>query len=50
MSTTKVISKVKDKDGKVKGVYHKNPILDAIVYNMIFYDCGTYQYAAIVDT
>ena len=31
MSTANVISRVKDKDVKVKGKYHKNPILDTRV-------------------
>ena len=48
MSTAKVISRVKDKDGKVKGIYHKNPILDTIVYDVMFHDGGTCQYAANV--
>ena len=31
-----MVSQVKDKDGKVKGTYNKNPILDTRVYDFIF--------------
>ena len=45
MSSTKVVSRVKDKDGKVKGIYNKNPILDTRVYDVMFPDGAVCQYA-----
>ena len=38
ISSAKMISPVKDKDGKVKGTYNKNPILDTRVYDVMFPD------------
>ena len=48
MSTANVISRVKDKDVKVKGKYHKNPILDTRVQDVIFPDGVISQYATNV--
>ena len=45
MSSEKVVSWVKDKDGKVKVTYNKNPILDTRVYNVMFPDGAVCQYA-----
>ena len=46
MSTARVVSRSKDKHGKVKGAYNKNPILDTRVYDVMFLDGATCQYAA----
>ena len=48
MSSARVISRSKDKHGKVKGTYNKNPILDTRVYDGMFPDGATCQYAANV--
>ena len=48
MSSAKVVSRSKDKHGKVKGTYNKNPILDTRVYDVMFPDGATCQYAANV--
>ena len=40
-----MVSRVKDKNGKVKGTYNKNPILDTRVYNFMFPDGSVCQYA-----
>ena len=45
MSSEKVVSWVKDKNGKVKGTYNNNPILDTRVYNVMSPDCAVFQYA-----
>ena len=45
MSSAKVVSWVKDKYGKVKGTYNKNPILDTRVYDVMFLDGAVFQYA-----
>ena len=45
MSSSKVVSRVKDKDGKVKGTYNKNPIIDTRVHNLMFPDGAVFQYA-----
>ena len=50
LSSAKVISRVKDKNGKVKGSYNKNPILDTRVYDVMFPDGTVSQYAANVIT
>ena len=44
MSSEKVVNWVKDKDGKVKGTYKNNPILDTTVCNVIFPDGAVCQY------
>ena len=41
-----MVSWVKNKDGKVKGTYNNNPILDTRVYNVMFLDGALCQYAA----
>ena len=46
MSSEKVVSRVKNKDGKVKGTYNKNPILDTRVYDVMFPDGAVCQYGA----
>ena len=46
MISAKVVSQVKDKDGKVKGTYNKNPIPDTRVYDVMFPDWAVCQYAA----
>ena len=46
MSSAKVVSRVKHKDGKMKGTYNKNTILDTRVYNGMFTDGAVYQYEA----
>ena len=46
MSSVKVVSPVKDKYGKVKCTYNKNPILDTRVYNVMFPNEAVCQYAA----
>ena len=46
MSSATVVSRVKDKDGKLKGTYNKNPILDTKVYDVMFPDGAVCQYAA----
>ena len=43
-----MVSWVKDKDGKVKGNYNKNPILNTRVYDVMFPDVAVCHYAAIV--
>ena len=48
MSSAKVVRRVKDKDGKVVGSYHNNPILDTRVYDVMFPDGAVAQYAANV--
>ena len=45
MSSAKVVSPVKDKNGKVKGTYKKNHILDTRVYEVMFPDGAVCQYA-----
>ena len=37
---------MKDKNGKFKGNFNKNPILDTRVYGVIFPDGAVYQYTA----
>ena len=44
-SSAKVFSRVKDKNGKVKGTYNKNPILDTRVYGVMFPYGAVCQYA-----
>ena len=39
-----MVSWVKDKNGKLKGTYNKNPILDTRVYCVIFPDGAVCQY------
>ena len=46
MSSEKVVSRVKDKNGKVKGNYNKDPILDTRVYDVMFPDGAVCQYAS----
>ena len=46
MSPTKVVSRVKDKYGKLTGTYKKNTILDTRVYDVMFPDGAVYHYAA----
>ena len=46
MSSTEVVSWVKDKNGKVKGTCNKNLILDTRVYDVMFPDGTVCQYAA----
>ena len=46
MSSGKVVSQVKDKDGEVKGTYNRNPILNTRVYDVMFPDGEVCQYAA----
>ena len=46
MSSAKVVSRVKYKNGKVKGTYNKNTILDTRVYIFMFTDGAVCQYAA----
>ena len=46
MSSAKVVSWVKDKNGKLKGTYNKNPILNTRVYDVMFPDGAVSQYAA----
>ena len=41
-----MVSWVKDKNGKLKGTYKKNPILDTWVYNVMFPGGVVFQYAA----
>ena len=41
-----MVSRVNDKDEKVKGTYNKNPILDTRVYNVMFPDEAVCHYAA----
>ena len=41
-----MVSRVKDKDVKLKGNYNKNPILDTRVYDVMFLDGAVCQYAA----
>ena len=48
MSSAKGINRVKDKNGNVKGLYNKYPILDTRVYVVIFSDGAVSQYAANV--
>ena len=45
MSSAKVVSRVKDKNGKVKFFYNNNFILDTRVYEVIFPDGVVSQYA-----
>ena len=45
MSSAKVVSRVKDKNGKVKFFYNNNSILDTRVYEVIFPDGVVSQYA-----
>ena len=40
-----MVSRVKDKYGKVKGTYNNNPILDTMVYDIMFTDGAVCQYA-----
>ena len=44
MSSEKVVSRVKDNNGKLKGTYNKNPILDTRAYNVMFPDGAVFQY------
>ena len=46
MSSARVFSRSKDKHGKVKGTYSKNPILHTKIYDIMFPDGATCQYAA----
>ena len=46
MSSATVVSRVKDKDGKLKGNHNKNPILDTKVYDVMFPDGAVCRYAA----
>ena len=46
MISEKQVSWVKDKYGKLKGSYNKNPILDTRVYDVMFPDGAVCQYAA----
>ena len=41
-----MVSRVKDKNGKLKGAYNKNPILNTRVYDVMFPDGAVFQYAA----
>ena len=41
-----MVSRVKDKDGKVKGTYNKNPKLDTRVYDVMFPYGAVFQYVA----
>ena len=41
-----MVSWVKDKDGKVKETYNKNPILNTRAYDIMFPDRAVCQYAA----
>ena len=36
MSSAEVVSRVKDKNGKLKGTYNKNTIIDTRVYDIMF--------------
>ena len=45
MSSEKLVSRVKYKDGKLKVTYNKNPILDTRVYDVMFPDGAVCQYA-----
>ena len=45
MNSAKVVSWVKDKDGKVRGKYNNNPILYTRVYDVMFPDGAVCQYA-----
>ena len=45
ISSEKLVSRVKDKDGKVKVTYNKNPILNTRVYDVMFPDEAVCQYA-----
>ena len=49
-SSAKVIGQVKDNNGKVKGTYNKNLILDTRVYDVMFPEGAVYQYAANIIT
>ena len=46
MSSEKVVSRVNDKDGKVKGNFNNNTILDTRVYDVMFPDGAVFNYAA----
>ena len=45
MSSAEVVSRVKDKNGKLKGTYNKNTILDTRVYDIMFPYGAVCQYA-----
>ena len=45
ISSEKVVSRVKDKYGKLIGTYSTNPILDTRVYDFMFPGGGVCQYA-----
>ena len=46
MSSSKLVSRVKDKYVKVKGTYNKNNTLDTRVYDVMFSYGAVCQYAA----
>ena len=41
-----MVSRIKDKNGKIKGTYNNNPILNTRVYGVMFPDVAGCQYAA----
>ena len=45
MISAKMVIWVKDKDGKLKGTYKNNPILDTRVYDVMFPYGAVCQYA-----
>ena len=49
MNSAKVVSWVKDKDGKVRGKYNNNPILYTRVYDVMFPDGAVCQYAEFIS-
>ena len=48
LQATRVIGRAKDKEGKVFGTYHQNPMLNTSVYEVMFPDGSTSQYAASI--
>ena len=46
MSSSKLVSQMKDKYVKIKGTHNKNLILDTRVYDVMFPDGAVCQYAA----
>ena len=48
MSSEKVVSPLKDKNGKLNDTYNNNPILNTRVYDVMFPDGAVCQYAASI--
>ena len=46
MSSSNVVIQLKDKNGKLKGTYNKNPLQYTWVYDVMFPDGAVFQYTA----